>query len=583
MDEDSKPPRLCLRPLQSVMGTREVYPLDLATTTIGRHPSNDINIPVESVSRFHARIDKQGDNFVLVDLNSSNGTYINRERIQTAGLEAGQTITFGSIEFRCEKIEQAISAAEDRCLKTPVQIVGGDQKYSRLILSAEAGRRETVSIESFIKAPADRDALLKAYRKLAILYKLSDILRAAPEDQQLLEYFMDLIFEVVPADRGALLTREDPEGELQIRVARSRERSGDNVPIAISRTMTDRCMEDRMALLSQDAMADERFKGSESIVLHDIRSTMVVPLVSQRAILGVLHLDTRESIHAFNDDDLNFVTSLANDLALFLDHRRMSDENLHSQEMAAVGEVITDLAHNIKNILLLAEGGIKLMDRLIDENDLERIHQTWDLTQKTLARISTMVKEMLEYARAPHISKSGGNLNTVVRETCESFKTEFDRKGIMVKLRLDRRVGDSMLDVTGLERALVNLLVNACEAIKHDHGEITVETQVKSSGDLSLIVEDNGAGIPAAKLPRVFFPRFTTKGEHGAGLGLAMVKKWLTAVGGTIRVSSTEGEGARFVLTLPCEVAGTPPAGEEAPNEPEPRSPSRESAAQDDT
>jgi two-component system NtrC family sensor kinase len=160
---------------------------------------------------------------------------------------------------------------------------------------------------------------------------------------------------------------------------------------------------------------------------------------------------------------------------------------------------------------------------------------------------------MLEYARTPHVRKTPADLNRIVRETCESFKTEFENKGIVVKLRLDRRVAESMLDVAGLERALVNLLVNAREAIKHDHGEIVIETQVKPSGDLVLIVEDNGAGIPAAKLPRIFFPMFTTKSEHGTGLGLAMVKKGLAAVGGTIRVYSTENVGTRFVITLPPE------------------------------
>jgi len=525
--------------------------------TVGRHPSNDIHIPVESVSRFHARIDVQGDRYVAVDLNSSNGTYINKERIQTACLEVGQTITFGNVEFRCEKFEPATPIAEMHALKTPVQIVGGDRKQSDVILSAEAGRREPVPIDRFMEVPADRDALLKAYRKLVILYKLSDMLHAAPAEQQLLECFMDLIFEALPADRGALLTREEHDGELQIQVTRSREALAGNEVISISRTMIDRCMQERVAILSQDAMSDERFKASESILLHDIRSTIVAPLVSRGAILGVLHLDTRESIHAFNDDDLHFVTSLANDLALYLDHRRISEENIHNQEMAAVGEVITDLAHGIKNILLLAEGGISLMHRLIDEGDLNQVRQSWELTQKTVGRISTMVKEMLEYARALPVRISSANLNTIVQETCGSFKTQFESKGITVKLRLDRRIVDASLDAPGLERSLVNLLVNACEAIQHDHGEITITTQLTPTRDFALIVEDNGLGIAPAKLPRIFFPMFTTKGERGTGLGLAMVKKWVTTVGGTIRAYSTEGSGTRFVLMLPSGMTST--------------------------
>jgi two-component system NtrC family sensor kinase len=224
--------------------------------------------------------------------------------------------------------------------------------------------------------------------------------------------------------------------------------------------------------------------------------------------------------------------------------------------MAAIGSVITDLAHNIKNVLLLSEGGIKLMDRLIDEGDLERIQQTWALTQKAVGRISTMVKQMLEYSRTPKIDVQRANLNKIVRETCESFREEFRKEGIAVRLRLDRRIKDSMIDVEGLERALANLLVNACEAISHDNGEITITT-VARARDLILGVEDNGDGIPPTQLSRIFFPRFSTKGDEGTGLGLAEVKKWVNTLGGSIHVNSVVDEGSRFVLSLPREAQST--------------------------
>ncbi|MCX8038621.1 MAG: FHA domain-containing protein [Candidatus Sumerlaeia bacterium] len=472
--------RLCLRPLQAIPGLQPVYPLESAALTIGRHPSNHICVPVEAVSRYHARIEKQGDRWVVVDLGSSNGTFIRGQRIEQAALEPGLTVQFGNVEFRCEGLEAA--AGDEYGLKTPVEFVAGDRHQSHFILQAEAGRREAIP-GKIIEVPPDPEALVKAYRRLAVLYKLSDLLRSAPEEPQLLECFMDLIFQVVPADRGVILMRAAPDEELQIRVARTREHAQPKTPIAVSRTIIDKCMEERLAILSQDAVSDARFKASESIVLHDIRSTMVVPLVSGNAILGVIHLDTRESVRAFNDDDLHFVTSLADDLALYLDHRRVLEESVRNQEMAAVGEVITDLAHNIKNVLLLAEGSIKLMDRLIDSGDLARVRENWTLTQRTLARISTMVKEMLDYSRAPQIVKTQCNLNTLVREQCHSYRSEFEKKGIKVKLRLDRRIEDCMLDAHGLERALLNLLVNACEAIQHDHGENQGDRGEEGAGD----------------------------------------------------------------------------------------------------
>ena len=560
MDQSAETALLCLRAVDPGTTPKAVYPLEGGSITVGRHPSNDIHIPVESVSRFHARIENQGGRLTVVDLSSSNGTYVDGERITSAVLEPHRRVAFGNVVFSCEPVRGEPKGTTAARLKTPVEIVGGDKRQSSFILEAEAGKRDTSSTGRFTALPAGRKELAKAYRRLSALYRLNDVLHSAPEEAQVLERFMNLLFDVVQADRGAILLRDDPEGELKIRAVRMRDPADQNKPMAISQTIIDRCMQERVAVLSQDAAADQRFKGSESILLHEIRSTIAVPLVSQNAILGILHLDTRESVRAFNDDDLNFVTSLADELALFLDHRRMAEENQRSKEMAAVGAVITDLAHSIKNILLLSEGSVKLVDRLIDEGDMERLRQTWGVTQKTFARISTMVKEMLDYSRAVEVRKSPCNLNQIVRETCESFKQDFESKGVTVRARLDRRIEDALLDDKGLERCLVNLLVNACEAIKHDKGEITVTTHLNPSQDRVLVVEDNGQGIPADMLDRLFFPQFSTKGGEGTGLGLAMVKKWVTAVGGTIRVHSTEGESTRFVITLPREQTTVAPA-----------------------
>ena len=143
---------LSLRPVNPATGLRAYYPLNSLTTTVGRHPSNRIHIPVESVSRFHARIERQGADFVLTDLQSSNGTYVNGERIQSNTLAANQRIAFGNIEFRCELVDPKVEST-GWPLETPVQLVGSDRKSSRQILKAEAGRREALIVARFADAP----------------------------------------------------------------------------------------------------------------------------------------------------------------------------------------------------------------------------------------------------------------------------------------------------------------------------------------------------------------------------------------------------------------------------------------------
>jgi len=101
----------CLRPVRPTEGLK-IFCVPLKDViTVGRHPSNTVVIPLESVSRYHARIERSGDRLMIFDLNSSNGTYIEKQRITVAPLGHNQTVTFGDVEFRCELLEPSEAAA----------------------------------------------------------------------------------------------------------------------------------------------------------------------------------------------------------------------------------------------------------------------------------------------------------------------------------------------------------------------------------------------------------------------------------------------------------------------------------------
>ncbi|MBI4678765.1 MAG: FHA domain-containing protein [Elusimicrobia bacterium] len=547
--------RFCLRPIKPSAGLKDSYPLMGRTIAVGRHPFNDIVIQDESVSRFHARLAPQDDGLQVTDLNSRNGTYLEQERVETARVGPGQAVAFGNIAFRCEPLAVPSSSGEEVPDKYPIRLVIRDHAQ-RPLLEADARRGVAVTLAELLAAPSERETASGPLRRLATLYRLTTILRCAPDESRLLEDCLGLVFDAVPADRGVILLRDGPDGELRPRAARSRGPGFSPGPIAVSRTIIDRCMRERVAIVSEDATSDERFKASHSVQLHEIRSTMVVPLAAPTAILGVLCLDTRQLVQAFSQDDLHFTATLAGDIALFLDRQRMSEESLRVGEMAAVGEVITDLAHNVKNILQVSESAASLMDLYVRSGDLDSLRKTWPKMERTLDLISSLVKEVLDYSRAPSINRTRCGLNGLIARVCENVKPEFEAKGIALRLRLDDRIGDLNLDACGLERALLNLLVNARDAVTHDRGEIAVATGSGPGGDVVMSVEDNGEGIPADRLPRLFLPRFSTKGEQGTGLGLAMVKKWTSAVGATIQVHSVVGEGTRFVLAFPREMTG---------------------------
>lgn len=527
------------------------FVIDKPLITVGRHPSNDICLPLPSISRFHSRIESHSGRFFLVDLKSSNGTYINGRRITECALNDGDIIILGNVElqFTFESLEESAQEAEATAT-TQVEIIPAKMPQEFKIRS-----QMTVESTPLPGAEAellDRDTLIRAHGRLATLYKLSDILRSVSNEQEMLRRVLNLIFDVLPADRGAiLLTTYDPQTPLRAAVVKQRNALVQPSEIAVSKTIIERCVNERVAILSSDALSDQRFEASDSIIKHDIRSTMCVPLIVQNKVIGIIHVDTKEFVQAFTEEDLAFLTSIANELAVSIEHLRLREEIISKERLVAIGETITFVAHNIKNMLLLSKGGMELLDRSIKRNSLESIRESWSIVKSGVDKIANMVQEMLDFSRKRQVKLREANINDLIRQICCSFKNEFEKKNITVKLELDENIKPRNIDEDGLHKAILNLIVNACEAIVGDQGEITIVTRLLPNNQYLIKISDNGCGIAPHNLQKIFYPFFSTKGTVGTGLGLAITKKLIEEMGGEITVESQLNVGTTFTITIP--------------------------------
>ena len=406
----------------------------------------------------------------------------------------------------------------------------------------------------------DRQTLLKVNNRLSTLYALSELLResAGMSEKEILKSVLDLVFESLSADRGAILTRFSREAkEFDVAVVKHRDQPILDQKVSLSRTILDRVVNERVAVLSSDAQADARFDASESIIMHNIRSTMCVPMISEGRVLGVIHLDTQSANKQFTEDDLEFITTLATEVAVSLENMRMRDERIHRERLAAVGETVAGISHNVKNILLLSQGGMELLDRACDAGNMQQVRDSWGIVRRGIEKIGKLVKDMLDYSRARKPKFAPVEVNEMICRIAEEVEEELIKKNVRLELELDENLKTFTSDEQGLTRALANLIINAAEAISHQDGLIKVVTELAQDGALVLRVEDNGCGIPAEKLEKIFFPFFTTKGSAGTGLGLSMCKKVVEDLGGLITVESIVGEGSKFTIILPPE----PPAG----------------------
>ncbi len=540
-------PYAYLYPFKEYSNIEQVYPLTKKTVTIGRHAANDITLSFMVISRQHARIEHTEDAVILTDLNSSNGTLINNRRIQSRPLEEGDVISFGNIEFHYTH-----ESSEERKKKhdTTIQMISSEHDRVSTILTTKESSQTVDLIEATTKAQ-DRASFLKASMRLGTLYKLSDLLRTVPNEKIMLERVMDLIFEVLPADRGVMLMPSDvSDKNFEPVVVKHRSPPSEDKSIPISRTLIEKCHNEQVAVLSRDAKRDPRFSASDSIQVHDIRSTMCVPLLAKDHVLGVLHIDTKESVHAFNEDDLTFLSSLANEIAVWLNYLKLQEEMIRNERMAAIGQTITGIAHNVKNILFLSKGGSRLMDRCLENGSLDTVKENWGIIRRAIGSISNLVQDMLDYSRTDHIEKTPYDINALICDTCKTFEQELIEKHIEVQLDLDDSLSTFPIDAKGFEKCLLNLLTNSYEAITHQQGKISISTQLTPEKALVINFRDNGVGIPPDRIHKIFYPFFTTKGLRGTGIGLAMTKKFIDDMDGKITVQSSEKEGTTFTITF---------------------------------
>lgn len=362
--------KLALRPVQNDLGLKEEYALETSGLKLGRHSTNDVVIPSKSVSRFHAKIVHEGEDFLLNDLQSSNGTQVNGEQILHKVLQPGMRIKLGDVGFMCEQLVELAPVEESKV---------ADSNGMVTLLSTpelEAAYQRTIKPESTDQLtsrqpPDDLEAMRLANQQLKILYRLSEELSPINTEEHMLSSALELVFEAVPVDHGVILTRDSLDDELRNRVFRNRSENGQDSQLKISRSVVERCLNEQVAILIRDTAAQENYDPSASIIQNQIHSIICAPLMGTRNVMGILLIDTRHLTHSYNDDDLAFVSNIAQELALALELRTHREDLLRNSQMVAMGETILNIAHGIKNILQVSDAGREMVEDALANDKLK--------------------------------------------------------------------------------------------------------------------------------------------------------------------------------------------------------------------
>jgi transcriptional regulator with GAF, ATPase, and Fis domain len=311
-------------------------PLSEGEVTIGREASNGIAVVDPSVSRKHCLLSGQDGRFLVRDLDSRNGTLVNGTAVEEQGLQHGDEIAAGDSSFLFLLEDEDVTAAASR-----VEFEDAQATAETTIIHP----RDVVYLQPD-RLLRELPATSRVARNLNALLKISRIVHAIRDLNDLQGQLLDLIFEVAPAGRGAILLADREGHEFNSMFARMRQ-AGQSQLVKVSRTVARQVLEQGIAMLGSDVPSSNELREVESLAASQVRSLLCVPLTVFQRVIGCIYLDSDSLSNRLNEEHLQLVTAIAGISAVALDNARrlhwLEQENERltveiSQERSLVGE-----------------------------------------------------------------------------------------------------------------------------------------------------------------------------------------------------------------------------------------------------
>jgi adenylate cyclase len=275
--------------------------------TLGRSSDNDVVLRDFSVSRHHAKVEEGEGAFQIVDLGSTNGIKINENFVNSGSLATGDQVTVGNFLLVVQDTTAEPGELSSATYLRPLSEFNLDY-------GLEGEPSEAVS-----KGVGARE------RVFEILVQVAKTLIQVEDLEPVLAKVMDVVFDHLLVDRGFIVLF-DEEGQPRLELYRAKESEEGVTPeVPISRTILDMVSGQKVAILTHDAQADQRFEAGRSIRIHQIRSAMCAPLWLRERVIGVIYVDSPLHVGSFSAGDLDLLTALANYAAVAIERARLNE------------------------------------------------------------------------------------------------------------------------------------------------------------------------------------------------------------------------------------------------------------------
>ena len=546
------------------------YPIRDSVVLIGRDSSNTITLPDKKVSRKHASISPQGSEFLIEDLGSANGTMVNNRPVRQQILKPGDEVRMGSTLLEFAILTDEDGPSEDLKDDSPMVPPASDRdpaKGSTVQLTLRP--RE---LESLVALPdqAEPSILQKAYLRLAVMCRLINDLVTMTDLGELMDRTAEMVLEIIKADRALLMLVDGESGELSVQATRRRKGLKSDDEISFSKTISRRVFETGESILTSDAMKDDRFQSSDSIMLHRIRSTLCVPVKTKDRILGIIHVDTLEKVMGFSQEELELLAAMGHQIGIAVENAKLvtdlkkanieiKDQQaklIEAEKLTLLGKIAGGVAHEINNPIMSILGftGMackRLQDAVPAPEKVNECIHYLNVVQEEAHRCIQIVESISQFYRRKQSAMAPIRIEKVIEAALSIAKLHMNQGHIEIVTHLSPDLPPILANQGLLQQVLVNILLNARDAMEKG-GVLSVATGFENPPWVTIRISDTGCGIKPEDIQRIFTPLFTTKGEgKGTGLGLSISQDIIKSHNGAIEAESVPGKGTTFIIRLP--------------------------------
>jgi hypothetical protein len=339
-----------------------------------------------------------------------------------------------------------------------------------------------------------------------------------------------------------------------------------SIPLGEKHSILIKALREQRSFNIEDALTDSEV-NPEIHRQFGSKAFAVVPLLAKGKAIGLIAVDNQISGRPITENDVGVLTLVANQSALAIENSRLyanlqeinaqllSTQNrlIQSEKLAALGEVVASIAHEIKNPLVSIGGFARRLERNLKDNSPEKKYLR--IVLKEVLRLENVLNQTLVFSRDLPPPSSAQDVNRIIEESLSVLEGEFHEKNITITKDLAPHLPSLVSDPQQMKQIFLNFFVNAVQAMG-SNGQLRVKTFSGERGgkrSLQIEVTDTGGGIPQKNLENIFNPFFTTK-QEGTGLGLAITHKIVTHYGGEIEVINHPGVGATFIIRFPLPV-----------------------------